>query len=459
MLFCFPSWATLALDSGLVMQIHSGNNVIRAIASSILLSFGATTFASGPNFQSILTKGQALGDGWVAESISYHRRGPALAIGGATRLQADPDTWTPAVYYRSSDSSSFNSIWRKPPPADIGWDTVRSHSFQGGLHVGSDRVAFFSGIHEFDSYFGNSSTWTYSTQVTTNGSQLGSSLVGYVSNWDGGEGSYGHYGYSGHQLVVTSSWFSNGKSSTSVGTRSPGYALVKEGLLDESNWTGSIINASRPDVDTGDFLVHEVSLNPLSVTIFRANGDLLEPWRDSPYSFRGSNSLYLYGGGQSSRGRYIGTGTVLNGSAFNPGIGVFGEATATTFVPIAVYGELIQGTSHKFAGGGNFIGEEGDLLVYSADVSANPGVLSSDRVLLGHRNGKSFVMLERGQSMFGSTISSFGVREGSLYNNTITFSYTLADGRSGIAMMNVVPEPGTLAALGLGALLLRRRKR
>mgnify|MGYP001432864200 CR=1 FL=1 len=440
------------------MQKSKCCNRRRVVGSALLASLCAHALASGPSFQPIIQTGDELGDGWVAESIEYHRRGPALALGGSTRSKVDREILAPAVYYRSSDSSSFNSIWRKPPPTDIGPTKVRSYGFVDGLYVGSDRVAFFSRENEYDSSLGQGTSETFSTQVTTAGTHLISSQVDYYASWIGGENFYSQHGYSGHHLVAEDFNISNGQKITRVGLRSPGYSLVMEGVVNDTTGTGSFVSASKPDVEAGDFLVFSFGQYPGRTTIYRWHEGSLDVWRDSPYTFRGSYSLNVDMAGQMSRGRLIGVAKATLVDDGEPGMSVFGEATATTFVPYAVYGEAIDGTSMKYVGGGSFIGEEGDLTVYTAHVSDSLEDFLSRVVLLGRWNGKSFVILEAGQELFGSHITRLHVREGSLYNNTITFSYDLADGRSGIAMMNVVPEPGTLAAIGLGALLLRRRK-
>ena len=58
-----------------------------------------------------------------------------------------------------------------------------------------------------------------------------------------------------------------------------------------------------------------------------------------------------------------------------------------------------------------------------------------------------------GDTLFGSTVTFLGIGSGWLNDNgQIAFVYALADGRFGIARADplAIPEPGTLALLGLG---------
>ena len=62
-------------------------------------------------------------------------------------------------------------------------------------------------------------------------------------------------------------------------------------------------------------------------------------------------------------------------------------------------------------------------------------------------------MLNSGDALFGSTVSSFSLGSTGLDGNEIAFSYSLASGVSGIATVQTaaVPEPSSYMLLGITA--------
>ncbi len=53
-------------------------------------------------------------------------------------------------------------------------------------------------------------------------------------------------------------------------------------------------------------------------------------------------------------------------------------------------------------------------------------------------------MLKTGNLLFGSTVTDVRLSKQALNDaGQLAFSYTLADGRNGIAVANTVPEPGS----------------
>jgi hypothetical protein len=80
--------------------------------------------------------------------------------------------------------------------------------------------------------------------------------------------------------------------------------------------------------------------------------------------------------------------------------------------------------------------------------TSNGGILSS--------------VIDTGDTLFGSTVTSLSFDESGLDDSgNIAFSYTLSDGRSGVAIadFSAVPEPASLCILGFGASMLLARRR
>jgi hypothetical protein len=85
-------------------------------------------------------------------------------------------------------------------------------------------------------------------------------------------------------------------------------------------------------------------------------------------------------------------------------------------------------------------------------------------VEIGGAGGTLTPLLNTGDALFGSTVSSIFLGSLGYDNNTLAFQYSLANGHSGIATtyLSAVPEPTSfaLAALGLVGLgVIARRKK
>ncbi len=159
--------------------------------------------------------------------------------------------------------------------------------------------------------------------------------------------------------------------------------------------------------------------------------------------------------------------TTTNGGAFNS----FGNASINASGTVVFLANLDAGGASIFtntAGSGtaSTVADEATGFFNLGEPSINA---SGTVAFLARRNtgpgifaalsgsNVPFAVVQRGDSLFGSTISSLDFfRDGLSDGNALAFQYTLADGRSGIAVANIsavaVPEAGTLALAAFGLL-------
>ena len=205
---------------------------------------------------------------------------------------------------------------------------------------------------------------------------------------------------------------------------------------------------------------------------------------DSP-SVSGSNLAFrgIYSGGEG-----IYTGSVGATGAFKvvdltdtaPGHGTF-----TFFVPPSISGSNLAFLGGYSGGQGIYTGSVGATgvakVVDTGDTAPGHGVftgfgnssVSGGNVAFfgwysggfglylanGGAGGSLSAVLNTGDALFGSTVTDLSMGRFAYDNDAIAFSYTLANGRSGVGVA-IVPEPASLSLLALGGLtVLRRRPR
>lgn len=164
-------------------------------------------------------------------------------------------------------------------------------------------------------------------------------------------------------------------------------------------------------------------------------------------SISGNNVAFTanYSGGLGTRGLFLSDGTTLTAIARNGEDA--GAATPIggrfdTFNTFAISGSNVAFTA-------NYTGQAIGLFAFSSTTNSLTSII------------------KKGDSLFGSTLSSVTIQSGGMDGNNIAFYYALASGRNGIAVASlapaVVPEASTLAlalpALGMiGAVVIKRRK-
>jgi len=110
----------------------------------------------------------------------------------------------------------------------------------------------------------------------------------------------------------------------------------------------------------------------------------------------------------------------------------------------------------------------GDEVAFLGSYSNDEGTLRGESLFVGN-GGPLMTVIATGDALFGSTVTSLfvglpGLNEGSIGfdpdgSGNLAFKYELADGRIGIAMASIVPEPNAFTMFGvaiIGACLIAR---
>ena len=148
-------------------------------------------------------------------------------------------------------------------------------------------------------------------------------------------------------------------------------------------------------------------------------------------------------------------GTVAFAGSFSGGQGIYtGSVGVMGFAEVVETGDTAPGHG-VFTGFGEF-SVSGSNVAFIGLYSDGGGIFLAS----GGAGGNLSAVLNRGDTLFGSTVTQVEMGGFAYDGDAIAFRYTLANGRSGIGVATV-PEPGTAAAaLALAALpMLRRRPR
>lgn len=425
-----------------------GYKKISYMAISVTLAaFASQAFASGPfEFTRVLETGQLSPEGRMVTRVhGYGRNGDVTAY--AVTL-ANPDH-----YYGQNEAiikqSSSNGPWKavvdlyEGPGGD--YNSPRFSDF-GHLDVAKNTTTFGRTWH-WDEFLSEYAV----AQHDNNGAWVGS----WGSNYSHGAG-YGteSRGYIGESVLLESysSSQSGGSSSIRLFQNGSYQDLFGGGYLDQDGvTTGEDYSSSRADSRNGDFLVRHDSFDTGSLRYLRWKDGQTTTFHEGSYlSPNGSQlSPYLT---SYSQGYAVGYGSHSQVGY----IGLFGE---DEFVLLGEYGKPIPGTDLylRWLPAGYNISSLGQTVVTSLAYKDDAGQ-QSEAVFL-FRNGLAERVIGKGDMLFGSKVTGAQIFESSLTEKGLWFTYYLEDGRSGIASVQGVPEPGTLAALALGALLLKRRSR
>jgi hypothetical protein len=195
-------------------------------------------------------------------------------------------------------------------------------------------------------------------------------------------------------------------------------------------------------------------------------------------AYSGGNGVFVGSGGPL-------TTIVKTGDAAPEGTFVGGDSAAISGSNVIFMSGY--GPSGGPTVGGTFMGNGGDVTTIAlagdpAPVGTfdqiGPASIHGSLILLdglygGYTNHGIFItnggsptsVIKSGDTLFGATVLGVGLGRHALDQDgsaRIVFSYSLADGREGIAMATPVPEPGSVAVFALGvafAVFVRRRKR
>jgi hypothetical protein len=126
--------------------------------------------------------------------------------------------------------------------------------------------------------------------------------------------------------------------------------------------------------------------------------------------------------------------------------------------PIPGHGVLIRPT----LGGINNAGQ----IAFSSPLTETIGGADTDWGIFLFDNSHGIIEVARkGDALLGSTISELALRNGADLNSEyspinaagitrVAYHFTLADGRQGIAVWSLIPEPGSCLLVGIGLLVI-----
>jgi hypothetical protein len=422
-------------------------NFSRLASSGTLALSASPVLAAGPfEFTKVLETGQLSPEGRMVTRVhGFGRNGDVTAY--AVTL-ANPDH-----YYGQNEAivkqSSSNGPWKAVVDLYTGpggdYNSPYLSDF-GHLDVSKNTTTFGRRWH-WDEFLSEYAL----AQHDNNGALVKS----WGSNYSHGAG-YGteSRGYIGESVLLES--YSSGSSGASLSIelfQNGSVQSLFSGGYSEQNgvYSGHSYSSSRADSRNGEFLVRHYSFDTDSLQYLR--------WKDGQTSIFHEGSYTLPNGSQLSPylTSYSQGYAVGYGSQSQLGyIGLFGE---DEFMLLGESGKIIPGTDLylTYTPAPYNISSLGQTVVTTLGYT-NDASQKSEAVFL-FRNGLAERVIGKGDMLFGSKVTGAQVFESSLTEQGLWFTYYLEDGRSGIASVQGVPEPGTLAALGLGALLLRRRKR
>jgi hypothetical protein len=297
-----------------------------------------------------------------------------------------------------------------------------------------------------------------------------------------------HGAYSGGSGIYTGTMGATGAAKiVDVGDTAPGHGLFSEfgnPSVSGSNvafrgtfagglgiYTGTVgAGGAAKVVETGDIAPGHGAFTDLGqfATVNGSNVVFIG-------SYSGGNGIYAgsvgatgaakvvdFGNSAPGHGAFTGFNTVsVSGSnlafqgLYSGGQGIYtGSVGATGAAKVVDTGDTAPGHG-AFTSFGATPSLSGSNVAFAGFYSGGQGIY----LVSGGAGGSLSAVLNSGDPLFGSTVSSLNVSPFAYDNNAIAFSYTLANGRSGIGVA-IVPEPASLGVMALGGLtLLRRRPR
>ena len=214
------------------------------------------------------------------------------------------------------------------------------------------------------------------------------------------------------------------------------------GAFTDANWTvDATPNQNHPSFGVGDnVVVHNTTINGGSVTAFNgANVGVI-----------GGGDSLLITGGASVSGDFITAGVASHAS----------DVTLASGSITLSSNNALRSTS-AFDGMIDFTGAAGSATVAQTDLSGTNGQALAGKISSATGTASYFridgtLITTNGVAYNGSNLAAINAE---LALNVVGDRYFLIEEAGGVQTLTLVPEPGSLALLGLGGLLVASRRR
>lgn len=411
------------------------------------------------NPKKIIESGMAMPDGKVFSVIgsTYARSGPAYSFVGRSSSGTTAEIFH---LHRSRNTlTHVVSLYDTPTMEDQMYSSTLRQ-----LDVSDNSTTVTAARYDADPYDGVGNLWI-GRRYALDKSEI-CSISGYSSShahqgntWTNGE-SRGVYG-DGMIYLYNSGSSSYGGSNDGIEIlhvkKNLGPAITSGNIHNDYSspltYYGYPLATSRIDPETSTFLVSTRDTERGFRSLKFSNGSLSE--YHSGLLSTPDSRLVRMPAGRWKHERVSGKTEFFNpeySETYGGALAMYGSSGLKI---IHVDGEKMNGLGISDAIYGEQISHFGDSALWLGRIGSQTGA----KFLALYHQGESKKIIGRFDPLFGSKVVDLAIVPESLDKDGFSFYYRLLNNRTGIAHSSAVPEPGTLAALGLGALLLKRRKR